>query len=111
MERVDPAMPHDEPPDAGHGAAHEDVVVHGDGPRPHGPALLGRLLGVVFQRDGGRLGSLDGRVGLVAPMGPVRRDQRRRRRVRSVDLVRRRRVANGAVMILGRGCGFRNPSI
>ncbi|KAL9077816.1 MAG: hypothetical protein Q9161_000188 [Pseudevernia consocians] len=77
IERLDLAIPHDEVAHVGQGAADEDMIVDGDGLGPHGPALLGGFLGVVFQRDGRRFGILDGRVRFIASMRPVGGDQGR----------------------------------
>lgn len=78
IERLNLAIPNHKVPNIRHGSAHEYVIVNSDALGPHGTALLGRFLGVVFQSDGRRLGVLNGRVGFITTVRPVWRDQGRR---------------------------------
>ena len=78
IERLNLAIPNHKVPHVWQGSAHEYIVIDSDALGPHGTALLGGFLGVVFQSDGWRFRVLDGRVRLVAAVGPVWRDQRRR---------------------------------
>ena len=103
IERLNLAVPNHEIPNIRHRPAHEDMIVNSDALGPHGTAVFGGLLGVVFQSDGRRFGILDGRIRLIALMRPVWWDQGWGC-ICPFYFLRLRRVAIGAVMVSG---GFR----
>lgn len=74
IERLDLTVPYHEIPNTGHGSADEDIILDSNTLGPHGTALLVGFFGVIFQSDRRRLGILDGRIGFIPSMRPIRWD-------------------------------------